>query len=95
MIIPKTYTQFGRTVNVSLQPPCDFQDYNGICAPDKSIIKLVSGFERTHTEHTFLHEALHMQMSLMQRHDLYTDENFINVLSGLMHQMLHTGKGSL
>lgn len=95
MIIPKSYTQFGRVINVKSHPSDDFQDYNGICAPDKSVIKLVTGLDRQQMEHVFLHESLHMQMSLMQRHDLYQDENFINVLSGLMHQMLHTGKGSL
>ena len=95
MIIPKTYKQFGRDIKVSLEPFDDLRTFNGLCSPDTGRIKLVKGLDTCHLEHVFLHEALHMMMNLMQRHDLYEDENFINVLSGLIHQMLHTGKGEI
>jgi hypothetical protein len=95
MIIPKTYTQFGRTIKVRPGTTGDLCAYNGSASPDRNLIVLDKELERGILEHVYIHEALHIMMNLMSRQDLYTDENFINVLSGLIHQMLHTGKGEI
>ena len=95
MIIPKTYKQFGRTIKVETKSGDWDLDYNGIVHPDKNCIRLIKGMERDITEQNYLHEALHLMMSLMQRKELYQDEEFINVLAGLIHQMLCTGKGEI
>lgn len=95
MIIPKSYKQFGRTIKVETKASDWDQHYNGIVAPDKSRIRLTLGLERDALEMTYLHEAIHMMLSLMQRDDLYNDEQFVNVMAGLTHQMLHSGKGEI
>ena len=95
MIIPKTYTQFGRTFKVVPEKSSHLSAYNGIAHPDQNLVVLDMALPRTLVEHNFIHEMLHNQMSLMQKFDLYNDENFINTLSGLIHQALTTGKGSI
>lgn len=42
--------------------------------------------------HTFHHELAHMLMALMNRHDLFADENFVDGLGGLLAQYDSTKK---
>jgi hypothetical protein len=42
--------------------------------------------------HTFLHEALHFMLDAMGENKLGNNEKFVDLLSGLMHQMLTTSQ---
>ena len=48
---------------------------------------------RANVEQTYLHEVLHWIFHCAHRYDLGEDEDLIDVLAGLLHQVLVTGKG--
>ena len=50
---------------------------------------------RSMLEATYLHELVHAVLSCMGDTELYANEPFIDMFSGLLHQALVTGEGSI
>jgi len=71
----------------------------GICYVEKNLLE-VSTHSPSNGEklpddflsHTFFHELSHMLMALMNRHDLFADEDFVDMLGGLLAQYDSTKK---
>ena len=68
-------------------------DYHGLCEPDISTIYLASSSPKDRLESVFYHELVHAILATMGQNELYADERFVEVFSGLLHQAVTSMKG--
>ena len=97
--IPKKFMLLGRQFEVV---PIDQSmagilplDYHGLCLPDLNEIHISTDIPRSKLESTYMHELVHAVLSCMGNDDMYSNEAFIDMFSGLLHQALVTGEGSI
>ena len=96
MEIPKRFKLLGHTVEV-LDDPERFYERNahGSCSYEGKWIKLVPctpshPVTQGSLEHTFLHELIHMVIYHTEQSKLNENEDFIDLVAGLLHQALTT-----
>lgn len=97
--VPKKFMLMGRQFEVV---PIDQSmagilplDYHGLCVPDLNEIHVSTDIPRSKLEATYLHELVHAVLSCMGDTELYANEQFIDIFSGLLHQALTSGEGSI
>ena len=97
--IPKKFMLLGRQFEVV---PIDQSmagilplDYHGLCLPDLNEIHIATDIPRSKLESTYMHELVHAVLSCMGDSEMYSNEPFIDMFSGLLHQALVTGEGSI
>jgi Zn-dependent peptidase ImmA (M78 family) len=96
--IPKKFNVAGQTYTVVMDTGIQMEedgilyDCHGLCQPqfNKITINKEAQLDRKHV--TYLHELTHVILHEMG-HELYHDETFISVFSGLLHQVFITSKG--
>ncbi len=98
MRIPSRFNLLGREIQVVFDnKTCGdrkclgsaYLDFDKILlADEKEGIKLPSSL----IEHTFVHEALHHFLNALGEDKLGDNEKFVDILSGMIHQMLTTSK---
>lgn len=86
MKIPARFSLLGTHYNVRTVPKID-EETVAYFDPQKCLIALRSGLSKEQREHAFLHELVHAALHAMNN-ELYSDEQFVDVLSGLLHQAL-------
>lgn len=88
----------GHTINVEM---CDHlvneTDSVGLAIYREHKIKIqtsTGAYPRTPQmiEHTYLHEVLHHILDMLGYHELQSDEQFVDSVSGLIHQALTTAE---
>lgn len=90
--IPSSFQLMGKTYTVQVVPRDEWADAQvwGDFNPATNEIRVVKlGAEAT--EQTFYHELMHAILTAMN-HKLNTNEPFIDMFSGLLHQALKTAK---
>ena len=98
MKIPKSFDVLGHRINVLLTPHLRVTEGNlGEADYVRNIISLqnsTSEFQmsRDTIEHTYLHEMVHFILYYMGN-ELYEDEQFVDMFSGLLHQALKSQQG--
>lgn len=92
MIIPQTFMLMGREFKVVITPKQGI-DYHGACLPDLNEIHISKDIPRSKIESVFFHELTHAILAIMGQQELYNDETFIEVFSGLLHQAMISAKG--
>ncbi len=90
MKIPKSFEMQGRTIRVANVE--SINDAYGTWEALKDLITIDASSTKHRREATFLHEFFHAALEALGREDLSQDEKLVDGLSGLMHQMLKTGK---
>jgi len=96
MKIPKRFKLLGHSITVEYDPMLDGRNgCTGEARYTTNSIALQSNtdtFSRPHSqqEHVFLHELTHHILNEMNEHDLRSNEKFVDVFSGLLHQALTT-----
>ena len=96
MDIPRRLKLLGRTITVEYDPMLDGRDGTvGEARYTSDSIALqpnTDTFRRPQTqlEQVFLHELVHYILNEMNEYDLRSDEKFVDVFAGLLHQALTT-----
>lgn len=93
LTIPDRFKIFARTFTVEEVPEITYEGVKrlGECNFDDQVIKLRSDLGKDQKEHVFLHELTHAILSAMDS-ELYDNEPFVEVFSGLLHQALTTSE---
>ena len=95
MKIPKRFKMFGQTIDIEYDKTLTHRTDNiGVASSIRNKITLQSNIEghpmpRQKMEETFLHEKVHLILNFM-RHDLSSNEAFVEIFSGLLHQSIVT-----
>lgn len=96
MKIPKRFKLLGIEYTVKLIPAADWPEEHkeavGLFSERNYEIWVLQTKKKQAMEQTFLHEAMHGILSAMGRDDLYGNEQFIDLLASLMHQMITTSE---
>jgi S-ribosylhomocysteine lyase LuxS involved in autoinducer biosynthesis len=91
--IPGTFQVLGTTWSVHIVSPAKWVEEDG-CVGISDFkaceVRLVKS-KRDLMEHVYLHELTHVVLGSMN-HALQTNEKFVDVFAGLLHQALTTGK---
>lgn len=96
MDIPRRLKLLGRTITVEYDPMLDGRDGTvGEARYTSDSIALqpnTDTFRRPQTqlEQVFLHELVHYILNEMNEYDLRSNEKFVDVFAGLLHQALTT-----
>ena len=92
MKIPKSFQLMGRTWAVVVVAKNDWKDEDcvGLCSFEKCEIRVMRQCQEA-MEQVFLHECTHAALEAMGS-KLYSNEAFVDNLSGLYHQILKTAK---
>ena len=62
----------------------------GTCDPTKYVVQLDANLAGSKLDHTFMHEATHAVLAEMNAAELYNNEDFVDLFSNLMCQVLRT-----
>lgn len=93
--IPKTFQLFGSDWKVKYNNDrlVDL-GFQGLCEYPQSLITLYksSNIPIDELNSTFLHELTHAILEAMNRDDLTSDENFVEIFSKLLYQYFKTAK---
>ncbi len=96
MQIPKRFKLLGHTIEV-IDDPARFYEHRsyGTCSYESKWIKIVPPSDshpitQSSLEHTFVHELLHHCFYLTEQSKMNDNEEFIDLLAGLIHQALTT-----
>ena len=68
-------------------------DNHGLSDFQKNVITLqdvTKSYSLEQMEHTFYHELVHFILNAMNEHELNTNEKFVDLFGGLLHQALNT-----
>ena len=89
---PKGFQLLGRHWTVRIIPKKDWKDEAsvGLCSFEKCEISIMRNTPEA-MEHVLLHEYLHAALDAMGS-KLYSNEPFVDNLSGLLHQILTSAK---
>jgi hypothetical protein len=98
MQIPKRFKLLGHTITVEYDPMLDGR--NGTLGEARYTTHSIALQPNTDTfsrpqsmqEHVFLHELTHHILNEMNEHDLRSNEKFVDVFAGLLHQALTTAE---
>lgn len=92
-MIPKSFRLLGHKIRVEVVPETDWNhpDCVGLYETHRHRILIRGGLSDSMKEHTLHHEMIHAALGAMG-HPLNEDENFVDMLAGLMHQMVSTAK---
>lgn len=97
MKIPHSFKLLGHTVTVKHDDAAGYYESGrfGRCSFEQKIIKLVPisaahPVSRSSLEHTYMHELVHMCLYHTGRNDLNDNEEFVDLLAGLLHQAIDT-----
>lgn len=103
MKIPSRFKLLGQTINVRYNPTLvQERDWTGLASYRRNAIEIMPHSEANRKnpdqiEHTFVHEMIHHILyyagAALQETDhnkMHTDEGFVDVLAGLLHQALTT-----
>lgn len=98
MLIPKEITIFGQKIKVIFDYKL-VQDDDSVGATSYRTNKIIlqkntqsTECPRTQIEKTFWHEALHMIFYYIGENKLGSNEKFIDLLAGVLHQVITTAK---
>lgn len=85
----------GHTITVKIIPEADWRhdDCVGMYEPHKHRILIRDGLSPSLAQHTLYHEMLHSILGAMGS-ALNSDENFVDMVAGLLHQALSTARFS-
>ena len=91
--IPKRFQLMGHEVRVQRIPATRWKHpkHEAYFRSDRMTIELCSGVAPSRLEQAFWHEATHGWLFVMG-HPLYDDEPFVEVASGLIHQIITTSE---
>jgi hypothetical protein len=91
--IPKRFDLLGLTYTVEVVKRADWDDFEtvGLFTPRNRHIRLLEA-DQPGLEHAFYHELCHAILNAMGKEELYTDEAFVDLLAGLIHQALQTAE---
>jgi Zn-dependent peptidase ImmA (M78 family) len=93
--IPKELSIMGETIKVKVVDDLSSRrDAFGECHARYNEILINRNKNKDIMSHTFFHELTHMILAKMNETELYENEKFINVFSGLMYQALKTQWGN-
>ena len=94
MKIPKRFNLLGQEYTVDVVLPQDWNrdDCVGIFTPSSRKIQLLFNKYRPALEQAFMHELAHAVFNFVGRDELYKDEALVDLVAGLTHQALTTGK---
>jgi hypothetical protein len=99
MIIPKRFNILNHTFKVKIvdQIVNDNESRLGECCKDLCSIDVATHINDDQLpdsvmEHTFFHEVTHVILDMMGEEKLSSDEKFVDVFSGLLHQVIKTSK---
>lgn len=67
----------------------------GAASMEQGRVLLYPSVHREDLEHTFLHELVHMIMESAGYPEFSKNEEFVDLISGLLHQYLQTKRGEL
>lgn len=96
--IPKQFQLLGHTYTVCEDPGAYYEKGRyGSCSFEGKYIKLTPRNDNhpvtvSSIEHTFLHELIHACLYHTSRSNLNKDEEFVDLLAGLLHQALTTAE---
>lgn len=98
-MIPKKFTVLNHTFKVRMVDNIvtNGEVRLGECCKDLCVVDIAT---HSHTdpipdsvmEHTFFHEITHVILDIMGEERLSSDEKFVDVFSGLLHQVIKTSK---
>ena len=97
MNIPKSFKIFGQTIRVVwLKGLYKREKAWAIWYPNRNVITMqlpVAGLNlsKEQLEQTFIHEATHACLDILQYEKLSSDEDFVDRFSNALHQMIVTG----
>lgn len=93
MKIPRRFTLLGTEFTVTIVPAekWDESDAVAYCIPETATVKIKRNQQQM-MEHAYLHELMHLIVHAIGNEELYKDEAFIDMVSGLIHQALVTSK---
>lgn len=92
--IPTTFRVANRKWTVVFDPDLD-EGCDGETRYEKAEVALRPGLDKTYTEHTFLHELVHVMFGALGWEDDNADEGAVDSLAGLIHQFLQTKSGNI
>ena len=98
MKIPKSFQLHGRSIQVAYDPDLVFKNDLAGCAAYREDRIYLQPSTKGHSvtqksiEQTFCHELAHWLLHMAGEHELNSNEKFIDVLSGLLHQYFTTSK---
>lgn len=96
MRIPTGFQVFGRWVEVHLhEDHPEPTKYGHWDSQAQQIHLYAHGLSRGTIEHTFCHEMVHVLLDLTAQSELSKDEEYVDLLGGLLHQALDTFVGSV
>lgn len=90
--IPSSFSLMGHTITVEIISKKDWPhgECVGLFEPEKNRISILRQ-SRTTNAHTFWHEASHAMLNVMG-HRLYSNEQFVDTLGGLIAQINESAK---
>jgi hypothetical protein len=94
--IPKSFQLFGSTYTVEIED--NLRENTGNEADHSYRLKRIrlqtvsEANTKDAQEHAFLHEVVHAILTQMNESVLNDNEQFVDIFSGLLHQMIKTGK---
>lgn len=89
--VPDEFELLGRTIKVVWDPDLvREQQAKGEAIFNKDLIKLHAELSGRDAENTFFHELVHFCLYMMGKRELTHNEEFVVLLSGLLHQALVT-----
>lgn len=95
-MVPNSFNLLGHTVTVVFDDEkLDDKSALGYCSPTLNTITLTNknGFRdlpQDVIEHTYWHEVVHFILKTMAEEELYTNEKFVDLFAGMLHQVLKT-----
>lgn len=96
--IPKQFQLLGHVYTVSEDPGAYYKKGQyGSCSFEEKKIRITPRDDNhpvsvSSMEHTFLHELIHACLYHTHRNNLNKDEEFVDLLAGLLHQALTTAE---
>ena len=92
MKIPKSFELLGTTIKVVLVDKDEFKRTYGQWSPDEMTIRIRRDISPDLSAHTLLHEVLHAALDLANYDEHGKDEQFVDIISGLLAQFHKTAK---
>jgi ketopantoate reductase len=98
MNIPKKFKLMGSTFTVEYNDDmCKGAEAFGLASYDTNKIYLSTKvnndpINQDQIEHTFLHEVVHHILHIMGKEKLNSNEKFVDMLAGFLHQLLTTSE---
>jgi len=97
MKIPEEFSLLNRSFSVAWMDEDThlIAQAKGAASLEQGRVLLYPSEHREDLEHTFLHELIHMVFESSGYPELSKNEEFVDLISGMLHQYMRTKKGEL